>query len=366
MSTAQPIRLGIVGAGSVFMRSHLPAIRNLPLHFKITALSRRDPDKLAEAMLATSCQRGLADWREVVEDKDVDAVLIASPNALHATQALAAIEAGKDVLCEKPPAVTYKDARAVAAAAERHGRIVQYGFLMRFADETVRAKKALDEGILGEVYHVRAIWIRRRGYPTKGSWFTTKSLAGGGTLIDIGSHLLDRALFLLGYPDILAVSAVTHARLRNTTVVHALPTGTKSGMTGVCDVEDLGTCLFRLKGGASLTLETSFAANLPDQPPLTELLGDRAGLRIELGGKVTIFGEALGEVTDTSVVAPPPSAQGVVALYTREYEHFAKCVRTRATPGPNAEEGAKLVRALEAAYLSAQNGREVRIEEVPG
>ncbi|MCW8132885.1 MAG: Gfo/Idh/MocA family oxidoreductase [Planctomycetota bacterium] len=360
-----PIRLGIVGAGSVFARGHLPAIKAQPNSFKIAALSRRDPDKLAEAMLATGCQRGLADWREVVADPDVDAVVIASPNALHAAQALAAIEAGKDVLCEKPPAVTYKEARAIAAAAERHGRIVQYGFLMRFADETRRARQALEEGLLGNVYHVRASWIRRRGYPTKGSWFTTKALAGGGTLVDIGCHLLDRALHLLNYPDVLAVSAVTHARLRESTVAHALPTGTKSGMTGICDVEDLGTCLFRLKHGVSLTLETSFAANLPDQPPLTEFLGDRAGLRVEMAGKVTLFGEALGAVTDTALAAPPPSGPGALPLYQREYEHFAQCVRSRQTPGPNAEQGAKLMQALEAAYLSAANGREVRIEEVP-
>jgi len=359
-----PIRLGIIGAGSVFGRGHLPAIKALPQHFKIVALSRRDPAKLAEAMLATGCQRGLADWREVVADQDVDAVVIASPNALHATQALAALEAGKDVLCEKPPAISYKEAAQVADAVERLGRIVQYGFLMRFADETQRAKRAVDDGLLGSVYHVRASWLRRRGYPTKGSWFTTQALAGGGTLMDIGCHLLDRALYLLSYPDVLSATAMTHARLRESTVAHALPTGAKSGLTGVCDVEDLGTCLFRLQGGVSLALETSFAANLPDQPPVTDLLGDRAGLRIEMGGKVSLFGEALGAVTDT-VLGAPPQTGGALPLYQREYEHFAQCVRSRQTPGPNARQGAQLMRALEAAYLSAQQGREVRIEEVP-
>lgn len=359
-----PIRLGLLGTGSVVRRGHLPALQRLPQLFRVTAVARGDAAKLAEAQALAGGARGYADWRQLLAAPEVDAVLLSSPNVWHAPQALAAIEAGKDVLCEKPPATNYADARGVDEAARRSGRVVRYGFLMRFAEETLAARRAVEAGALGSVYHVRATWLRRRGFPSKGSWFTTQALSGGGALLDLGSHLLDRALFLLGYPEVQAVSALAHARLGGSAVADALPGGPRSGQTGICDVEDLGVCLFRLAGGVSLLLEASFAANLLEQPPITELLGDRAGLRIERGGKVTLFGEASGAVTDTSLANGTAPDFSPVQLYVRQLEDFAQAVRTRKGCGADAEQGAKLMRALEAAYLSARLWREVVLEDV--
>lgn len=362
-ATDAPLRLGLVGFGGATARGHWPAIQALPKDVTLAAIARGDAKKLGDALALTGCRRGYADWRELVADPQIDAVLIASPNALHSDQAIAAMEAGKDVLCEKPPATTHDEARRMQAAAERTGRILQYGFLLRFAEETVRARRLVEDGTLGEVYHVRAWWLRRRGSPTPGSWFTTKALSGGGPLADLGSHLLDRALHLLGYPAVEAVFAVTHARLRETKVPSSLASGTKSGATGVNDVEDFAAAVFRLASGKSLMLETSFAANLPERPFGSELLGDRAGLRLRSGEDLQLFGEAAGAVTDSTIKLSEEKPANV-ALRRRQLQHFAACVRSRQTPGPlaaSAAQGSALMQALEAAYRSAELGREVRL-----
>ncbi|MCZ7646862.1 MAG: Gfo/Idh/MocA family oxidoreductase [Planctomycetota bacterium] len=356
--SSRPLRIGLLGFGGVVARFHVPALKAHAARCEIAAVARGDANRLAEAKTLAGTHRGYADWRELVADPDLDAVLIASPNALHADQAVAALEAGKDVLCEKPPAMNAAEAERMAAAAVQHGRVLRYGFLLRYADESVRAKAEFDAGRLGEVYHVRARWFRRRGYPTQGSWFTTKRLSGGGVLADLGSHLLDRALWLLGYPRIEAVSAVTHARLRESKVVQLMKSGPKSGNTGICDVEDLAVCLFRLGGGASLILECSFAVNLPETPFSTDLLGDRAGLRLRPGQPVELFGEDGGAVTDTSI-DPKGVAKDQHNLYERQIRAFLDAVQARDLSPAHPREGVALMRALEAAYASAERGREV-------
>lgn len=358
-----PLRIGLLGFGGVVSRRHLPALKQQADTFRVTAVTRGDANRLDEAKTNSGAENAHIDWRELVRDPEVDAVLVASPNALHAEQAIAAMEAGKDVLCEKPPAINAAQAREMAETAKRTGRVLQYGFLMRFAKDVEAAKKTVDSGELGEIYHIRAWWIRRRGYPTKGSWFTTRALSGGGPLMDIGSHLLDRTLHILGYPEVEGVTSMMHARLRNTSVEKALATGTKSGVTGVCDVEDLAVCLFRLAGGVSLSLEISFAANLPETPIGTDFLGDRAGMRMQMGKEITAYGEADGDVTD-STVDIGPEKDSAEALYQRQWSHFADQVRSRGEPIPNAEQGVVLMRALEAAYVSAERGQEIHLQSL--
>ncbi len=357
----ETIRLGLVGAGGVVIRRHGPALRALSDTYTVSAVARgsSDPGKVQEAVVATGAERGYADGRALIADPNIDAVLIASPNALHAEQCIAAMEAGKDVLCEKPPAMNHQQAAEMEACARRHKRILQYGFLMRFAEDAMWARDSVASGKLGEVYHIRAWWFRRRGYPTKGSWFTNLALSGGGPLMDIGSHLLDRALFVLGYPKIEAVSALTHARLRETKAVNPLGTGPKSGITGICDVEDLAVALFRLQGGASLALETSFALNRPEAPVGTEFLGDTAGLRLELGQAPMMYGEREGEIFDEQIKLKEKTT--IEILYQRQLSHFADCMRTRKEPLANAAQGTQLMQALEAAYRSAADGKEIEL-----
>ncbi|GMV81983.1 MAG: oxidoreductase [Planctomycetota bacterium] len=357
---AHPIRVGLLGFGGVAEKRHLPALRAQGERFRIAAVARGDANKLAEAKLAAGVHRGYADWRELAADPEIDAVLVASPNALHADQAVAALEAGKHVLCEKPPAMNAAEAARMAEAARKHRRVLRYNFLLREAGESRLAQEALEAGRLGSVYHVRAQWFRRRGYPTVGSWFTTRALSGGGVLADLGSHVLDRALWLLGYPAVEAVSAVTHARLAGSAVAHELPTGRKSGMTGVCDVEDLAVCLLRLAGGVSLTLECSFALNRPEEPFSTELLGDRAGLRLAFGKPVALYGEAGGAVTDT-VLHPDAPEAGTAGLYERSWAAFARAIEADEAHFEHGTQGVALMRVLEAAYRSAQSGAEVRL-----
>src|SRR5205814_3056261 len=131
-------------------------------------------------------------------DEDIDAVSGCLPNRLRAPVTIAALRAGKHVLCEKPPALSAAEAKKIESAATKAGKIVMYSTQRRFGGAEQAAKQAIDKGYAGEVYHARGTWMRTRGIPIGTGWFIDKSKAGGGALIDIGVHLLDLAWHLLG------------------------------------------------------------------------------------------------------------------------------------------------------------------------
>ena len=138
-------------------------------------------------------------------------ISIATPTALHAPVALAALAAGVHVLSEKPLAESVERAAAMVAAAKANDRVLDVSFNHRRRGDVKMLKKVIDDGLLGEIYYAKAGWLRRSGIPGLGTWFTQKSLAGGGPLMDIGVHMLDMALHLMGEPTAEAVSAATYA-----------------------------------------------------------------------------------------------------------------------------------------------------------
>ena len=175
--------------------------------------------------------------------------------------------------CEKPPAMTAEEAERMAQAAEKAGKILTYGFHYRHAPEVEALKRFVDAGELGEIYAARVHALRRRGIPGWGV-FTNKELQGGGPLIDIGVHMLDTALYLMGYPEPEVVLGSTYQKLGNRKGV---------GVMGDWDwknfsVEDMARGMIRFKNGASLILESAFAANLdPLEEMNVTLMGDEGG-----------------------------------------------------------------------------------------
>src|SRR5690606_32704925 len=132
--------------------------------------------------------------QSLLADDEIDAVSVALPNAMHAPVAIAAMEAGKHVLCEKPMAMSVREAEEMAEVARRTGRTFMMHFNFRFTDEVRWLQRYIAGGNLGRIYYARTGWLRRRGIPGLGGWFTTKALSGGGPLIDLGVHRLDLTL----------------------------------------------------------------------------------------------------------------------------------------------------------------------------
>src|SRR5437868_11331219 len=146
-------------------------------------------------------EKVFSDYHELLQDPDVDAAIICLPNFLHFPASLAALEAGKHVLCEKPPTLNAAEMKVLREEATRRKLLYFFSRQFRFTPAMRAAKNAVEDGRLGRIYHAQATFVRSRGIPIGvGNWFTEKRRSGGGALIDIGIHALDAVWYLLGSP----------------------------------------------------------------------------------------------------------------------------------------------------------------------
>jgi predicted dehydrogenase len=292
--------------GRVFIsvRGHAPGYRAAP-GVEVAALCDIKADRASAAAQELGIPKVYTDYREMLAQEKLDLVSVCSPNAFHAEMTIAALRAGAHVLCEKPMALTYADAQAMIAASREAGRSLTVGFHNRYRPEMRAVYDALRDGKLGKIYYAKASMLRRSGIPGYGSWFTNKDLAGGGALMDIGCHILDLALWMLGHPKPVSVSAATYAQFGprakglGTWGSDHYPAGARF------DVDDLATAFVRFEGGLTLTLEASWAGHGTDGTRL-QFFGAEGGIEYndKLFGKVApvhLFGESDGKLTEEEV-----------------------------------------------------------------
>lgn len=208
------LRVGIVGCGGISRSAHIPAYLGCGSQVDLLAVADVVKGRAEECAREFSIPQAFSDPIEMLEQADLDAVSVCVPNKYHAPLTLAAIEAGCHVLCEKPPAMTAEEAEQMAFTAHRAGKILSYGFQYRHTPEVRTLKRFVEEGELGEVYVARVQALRRRGIPGWGV-FTDRDVQGGGPLIDIGIHVLDTAMHLMGYPEPDIVLGATYLKIGN-------------------------------------------------------------------------------------------------------------------------------------------------------
>src|SRR5215218_8740301 len=208
---AEAVRVGVIGGGwpgRAHARGYVAAGG-----FRLMAVADLIPARRRDLINEFKMPREYATWEELVADKELDAVSVCLPTHLHAPVAIAALRAGKHVVCERPPTLTAAEAKRVEAAATKAQRVVLYGMQRRFGGAEMAAKQAIVKGYAGHVYHARAVWTRTRAVPIGTGWFTEREKAGGGALADLGAVMLDLGWHLLGEPKPQSVYATTHRRL---------------------------------------------------------------------------------------------------------------------------------------------------------
>jgi predicted dehydrogenase len=295
----------------------------------------------------------------MLQQVELDAVSIATPNHMHAPAAIAALEAGCHVLCEKPLATSVAEGEAMVQAAIDHERVLQVAFNHRRRGDVEALKQHIDAGGLGRIYQAKASWMRRQGIPGMGGWFTSKAKAGGGPLIDLGVHILDMALYLMGEPEVEAVSAQTYAELG--------PRGKGSRGDrvegGAYEVEDLATAFIRFQDGITLLLEASWAVygKHGDDFGVT-LYGTDGGADIEIvryswQDTLTIYNDTGG----VPAIVRPEVRQGEGHLAV--IRDFLTTIRAGDWSAHVGREGLRRAQIIEACYKSAAAGRELQLTD---
>ena len=343
---AQAIRVGILGAGWPGAK-HAEGYRETG-GFDVTAVADLIPARRNAIVQLFPKAREFAQAEELLKDPQVDAVSLCLPNHLHAPIALAALKAGKHVLCETPPALNANEAKKMDAAAAKAGKVLLYAAQRRFGAAEQAAAQAIEKGYAGEAYHARASWMRTRGIPAGTGWFTDKSRSGGGALIDLGAQMLDLAWKLLGQPRPLTAFGVVHQRFKE-----LAPQG------ATFDVEDAAFALIRFEGGKSLELSASWAINQSPRHHGTacRISGDRGAIEVYTPGGPMLYRNfgPKGEVKESQLKLPR------LALYAAMMRHFRSCILNGTPPSPSAADGVVVMQMIDAVYKSALIGKSAEI-----
>ncbi|HBY95200.1 MAG TPA: oxidoreductase [Chloroflexi bacterium] len=353
------LRAGVIGVG--IGSSHIVGYQAHPAA-EVVAIADLNPERLAEVGNRYGITDRYTNYLELLQRPDIDVISVALPNALHAPIARAAIEAGKHVLCEKPLALNAIEAQQIVDTAAAAGRQLVVCFNYRMRPDARWLKAAVDEGKFGQIYLAKAGWLRNTGIPGSTSWFTNRSLSGGGPLIDLGVHMLDLTLWLLGYPDVATVSGVTFAKFGPRGQKAWSPRPFSSG-AGTFDVEDLAMALVRFADGRALSLEASWASHTRSgrDDYFITLYGEEAGADLYVANygnadTVTFYTEMLGAPVDVR-----PKIQDGGRSHALAVAHFVDRILAGQPVECTGEQGVTLMRIIDAIYESARLGREVAL-----
>lgn len=330
---------------------------------EVVALCDRD----ARRLCAVGDEFGVAaryrDFARLLAAERPDAVVIATPNDLHAPMGIAALEAGCHVLIEKPLAHTLAAAEELAAAGRRHRRQrVMLDLSYRFGAAARTVKEWLASGRCGPLYHANTYWCRTRGLPPPGSWLAQRRRAGGGAVTSLGVHRIDLALWFMGDPEVESVAAVQHGALGKVLQGKALA-GKRRGAR--FDVEEFGGGLLRCAGGRAVVFESSWAENSGRREiMLTRVLGVRGGaIHRNLDHGEEFVAELHADRNGTLVTPDPAPWRRGARSPVRE---FARSIARPDPSLPDLATGVKLQRILAAIDRSAREGREVALAERDG
>lgn len=352
MSDRSSIRVGIIGTGKI-AHAHAKYYRQLPW-VEIAGVADIVPGKAAQAAetWGVPAEHAFLDYRDLLEMPDLDAVSVCTYNMAHRAPTVDALSAGKHVLLEKPMAATLDDAKEIMRACDASGKILMVSFQPDFSAEHRAAKQIADSGALGHIYYAEAVTHRRWGIP--GGTFMKKSLAGAGTLVDIGVYALHTALWMMGDPKPVSVSAVTADYLSKSF------TGVASGWGGQwraedVEVEEFAAAFVRFENGAVMVFKSAWAANA-DSIGRSFFLGTRGGMA--LNPLEVYTNHQFGNVNMTATPRGLPSVDD----WAEKIKAFAVAVRD-GLPSPIDPHGVFLTNVIMDGVLrSAELGYEVKVD----
>lgn len=352
MPSAEPVRFAIVGGG-VMSENHVKALAASP-DTELVAIADYPRDRQGRegrgAELARKHQIGryAGDYRRMLEDPAVEAVLVVLPNALHAEVALAAVEAGKHVVIEKPLCLSLADADRLIARAAELKRVIGYAEELPYCPRFLRARELVDKRAIGDLFYLKQIEAHSGPYS---DWFFDPPMAGGGALMDMGCHSIEYARWMFGKRPVRRVTARMSAYLH-----HARG-----------PLDDHVVVHLEWDDGKSALLESGWSLH-GGMESTSRLQGTRGVLDVDLlrGNGMRLF--ALDGVMDEGLIpgwTVPEYAWLWENGYPQELSDFAQAIRSGGVPRESGEDGRAVLEIMWAAYVSAAEGRTVELPFTP-
>jgi predicted dehydrogenase len=352
------VRIGVIGCGIGLI--HLEGYEKDP-RANVLALAGLDEERCASLVQRFNIPQRYRNYEDLLANPEIDAVSICVPNHLHAQVAIDALRAGKHVLIEKPLARTIEEGEAIVEAGREAGKIVGTSFDKRHRSDFEYVGDLARAGHFGDLYHVKAFWLRRQGIPGLGSWFTKKALSGGGPLIDLGVHMIDTSLWMMGNPEVTTISAATYAKLGPQGKGN-WPRGRFAKVDGSeYEVEDLATAFMRTDSGATLQIDVTWAGVHKETDVCgIELMGDKGGALVSVKdyapvGDVRLFTDLSGAMVDVSPRLFEQHSHG------RVIQKFLDSITLGIPMSPSGEEGLNRIRIIDSIYRSAEAQREIEL-----
>jgi len=354
------LKIGIIGCGGIANGKHMPNLAKIKevemVAFCDIVIERAEE---AKAKYGTEDAKVYLDYHDLLKDETIDIVHVLTPNREHAPITIDALEAGKHVMCEKPMAKTAAEAQAMLDAAKRTGKKLTIGYQNRQRPEIMHMKKMCDAGDLGDIYFARVLATRRRGVPTWGV-FIDKDAQGGGALIDIGTHSLDLTLWCMDNYEVESVLGSTHYELGKRPNA-ANPWGPWDPEK--MNVEDSAFGFIKMKNGATLILESSWALNITNPRTGTCFLaGTEGGIDFEDGMRIN--GEENSKLYIKKVDMKTKGADfyegknGESPSY-RDMRQWIDAIINDTDPCVLPEQALVVSQILEAIYKSAETGETI-------
>jgi len=350
------VKIAVIGCGTIAKTAHIPAyMANSEceiLYFCDIIIERAQ-----EAVKNSGCGVAVADYREILKDKTVDAVSVCTPNNVHASITIDFLRAGKHVLCEKPAARTYDEALEMQTVCKETGKILTIGVVNRYRKGVGRIKSLIDAGELGEVYQVYASFRSHRAIPGLGGAFTTSEIAGGGVMIDWGVHFLDLMMYCTGDPMPKTVTGQTHCVLGKKMQDYAYVDmwAGPPDYNGTYDVDDYVTAIIKTQG-PTITLNGAWAQNIGKNEMYVDFLGDKAGVRFQYSEPFTLYSQKDGALTETEFTY---SGMELEASFQAEIDAFINSIKTGEKLSSHIDTVIITAKIMQAIYDSSKKGREI-------
>ena len=347
--------IAVVGCGRIAMNAHFPAFAQMGDLVRIKYACDLIEEK-AQHMKDQypAIEQVTTDYKVALDDPEVDAVYVLTPNYAHYTVTMDALRAGKHVFCEKPITVNYALSCEMAQEAEKQGKMLNIGVCNRYQRSVEILEQMNREGKFGNLYHVYCSFRSFRSIPGLGGAFTTKAQSGGGVLIDWGVHFLDLILYILGGAKLKNLTCDAYSEMAKDMKAYKYESmwaeDTADVENGINDVDDFISGYVRTDK-ASISFNGAWAQNINKNEMFIDFLGDKCGARLTYCGKFELY-----EGDTLKTIAPE---YDIPDMYLCEDKAFVEAIKTGVKDRNNIENILESAKLLDALYQSAELKREV-------